>query len=161
MTDVQPDYFAVPDPLDPEKLSYWYRPKRGRKAGKLQPWPPRRNDWGRLTLGALQGMPSYQREDFQVRFWAQVREARRSVNHQIDTDPIGCAARFAAAQSICCCCGKGLTDERSKAYGIGPDCRSGIEPEVLATLIERMTVAHAAGRVSWKRNSHDEPELFA
>ena len=159
LDDVRPDYFAVPDPLDPTRLSYWYRPKRGRKAGKLQPWPPRRNRWGTLLRADVLAQPSEQRETYQVDHWRLVREGRLQVARQIEDDPIGCAARFAAARSICCC-GRALTDEHSKAYGIGPDCRQGIRPDVLAALIERMAAAHAAGRASFVVNSQDDPELF-
>jgi hypothetical protein len=41
-----PARYAIPDPLDPARVSYWYRPERGQKKGKLQPWPPQRNTWG-------------------------------------------------------------------------------------------------------------------
>jgi hypothetical protein len=164
--DVRPDYFAMPDPLDPDwpdstRLSYWYRPKRGHKAGEILPWPPRRNRWGRLLRADVLAQPIEQRETYQVNHWTLVRAGRREVERQIEEDPIGCAARFAASKSICCCCGKALSDERSKAYGIGPDCRSGIRPEVLAALIEAMATAHASGRVSWRGNGRDDPELFA
>ncbi len=171
MTDVQPDYFAIPDPLDDRwldpdwlgttRLSYWYRPKRGKKAGQLQPWPPRRNRWGRLTWAEVNAQPLDQREDFQIQHWAKVRAGRQEVARRIDADPELAAARFAEARSICCCCGKGLTDERSKAYGIGPDCRQGIDPQVLTALIAKMAEVHAAGRVSWRQNSKDDPQLFA
>ena len=36
-------YFAIPDPLDPVRMTYWalmIRPRRGRKEGDLVPWPP-------------------------------------------------------------------------------------------------------------------------
>jgi Family of unknown function (DUF6011) len=167
LDDVRPDYFAVPDPLDPKwpdstRLAYWYRPKRGRQAGRIRPWPPRRNRWGVLLRSdVLAQPPGREREVYQINHWTLVRAGRRWVAEQISEDPIGCAARFAASKSICCCCGKSLTDERSKTYGIGPDCRQGIRPEVLAALIERMAVAHAAERVSWRGNSRDDSELFA
>ncbi len=160
LDDVRPHYFAVPDPLDPDRLSYWYRPKRGRDAGKILPWPLRRNRWGVLLRKDVLAQPVEQRDEYRIVHWKRVREARQEIADRIEKDPIGCAARFAAAQSICCCCGKGLTDERSKTYGIGPDCRSGINPAVLILLIERMAAAHAAGRVSWRGNAHDDPELF-
>jgi Family of unknown function (DUF6011) len=161
MTEVQPDYFAVPDPLDPAKLSHWYRSKRGRTAGKILPWPPRRNDWGALYRKDVLALPPGERDEYRITHWRRVRAAREEVAKAIDADPIGAAVRFAAAQSFCCCCGKALTDERSKTYGIGPDCRQGINPAVLAVLIERMAAAHAAGRVSWRANNRDDPELFA
>jgi Family of unknown function (DUF6011) len=157
---VRPDYFAVPDPLDPDRLSYWYRPKRGRKAGKIQPWPPRRNRWGVLLGSEVLTVPVDQRDEYRIGHWRRVREARQMVAAAIDTDPGLCAARFSAARSACCVCGKELTDERSKTYGIGPDCRQGIGPEALAGLVNAMAAAHAEGRLSWRRNRHDDPELF-
>ncbi len=161
MTQVQPDYFAVPDPLDSAKLSYWYRPKRGKRAGQLRPWPPGRNDWGALYRKDVLAQPPAERVDYQVAHWQRVRAGREETAKTIEADPVLAAARFAACHSICCCCGKGLTDERSRTYGIGPDCRSGIDPEVLTVLIDRMAAVHAAGRVSWKQNGRDDPELFA
>jgi hypothetical protein len=158
--DVRPDYFATDDPLDPSKLSYWYRPKRGRRAGEILPWPPRRNRWGILLRAVVLEVPLEQRDDYRIAHWKRVREGREIVKEMIRRDPVGAAARFAAAQSICCCCGKALTDERSRAYGIGPDCRQGVKPEVLAELIEWMEAAHAGGRVSWRDNSRDDPALF-
>ncbi len=161
MTEVRPDYFAVPDPLDPSKLSYWYRPKRGKKAGQLRGWPPRRNDWGVLYRKDVLAQPPEQRADYQIAHWQRIRAAREEIAKTIDADPTLAAARFAACHSICCCCGKGLTDERSKAYGIGPECRSGMKPETLTALTSAMREVHAAGRVSWRQNSHDDPDLFA
>jgi Family of unknown function (DUF6011) len=160
LDDVRPDYFAVPDPLDPTKLSYWYRPKRGRRAGKLQPWPPRRNRWGILLAKDVLAQPVEQRDEYRIAHWKRVRAAREEIAQAIESDPIGAAARFAAAHSACCCCGKALTDERSKTYGIGPDCRQGIYPEILALHIQSMAKAHAAGRLSWRKNSRDDRELF-
>lgn len=39
-------------------------------------------------------------------------------------DPRGAAARYGRAKEQCCVCGKTLTDERSRWYGIGPDCET-------------------------------------
>jgi hypothetical protein len=161
MTEAKPDYFAVPDPLDPEKkLSYWYRPKRGKNAGRLQQWPLRRNNWGVLWSKDVLALPPQERDDYRIAHWNRVRAAREEVTRLIQADPVGAAAKFADCHSICCCCGKGLTDERSKAYGIGPDCRQGIDQATLAELVACMAKAHAKGRVSWMRNSADDPELF-
>lgn len=46
--DRSPRYFAVPDPLDRSRMSWWYRPERGRHAGRLEPWPPKTNRRGAL-----------------------------------------------------------------------------------------------------------------
>jgi hypothetical protein len=160
MSEVKPDYFAVPDPLDPAKLCYWYRPKRGKHAGRLQQWPPRRSDWGVLYRRDVDGQPPEERDAYRAAHWQRVRAARQEIAATIEADPTLAAARFAACHSICCCCGKGLTDERSRAYGIGPECRCGIDTKTLIRLHAAMREVHAAGRVSWRKNSHDDPELF-
>jgi hypothetical protein len=161
MTDMRPDYFAVPDPLDPGKLCYWYRPKHGKKAGRLEKWPPRRSDWGALYRKDVAAQPPDQRVEYQMAHWQRVRAAREEIVNTIDADPGLAAARFAAARSACCFCGRELTDERSKTYGVGPDCRSGMPPEKLTQLIGAMRRAHAAGRMTWRPNTRDDPELFA
>lgn len=40
----------------------------------------------------------------------------------IMTDPWGAAMRYGQELGQCCRCGKSLTDERSRYYGIGPEC---------------------------------------
>ena len=40
----------------------------------------------------------------------------------IMSDPRGSAARYGQELGHCCRCGKALTDERSRYYGIGPEC---------------------------------------
>lgn len=40
----------------------------------------------------------------------------------IITDQRGAAIRYGQELGQCCVCGKALTDERSRYYGIGPDC---------------------------------------
>ena len=42
-------------------------------------------------------------------------------------DPRGAAARYGRAKEQCCVCGKTHTDERSRWYGIGPDCETRYE----------------------------------
>lgn len=37
-------------------------------------------------------------------------------------DPMGAGHRYASEIGSCCICGKTLTDERSRHYGIGPEC---------------------------------------
>jgi hypothetical protein len=39
-------------------------------------------------------------------------------------------------QANCLCCGRSLGDERSVAYGIGPECRQGMPPELLTRISE-------------------------
>jgi hypothetical protein len=143
MTDHGPEYFAVPDPLDLSKMSYWYRPEG---AAEVRPWPPRRSPWGRvprsiLPDGAPKGSPEWLAA---VRPYAErITAAREAVNAEIAADPIGAAARFATLQVRCCCCGKRLTDERSRVYATGPDCRAGASPDWLASMVNAVARAHA------------------
>lgn len=48
----------------------------------------------------------------------------------IITDQKAAAIRYGQAKEQCCHCGKTLTDERSRHYGIGPECEKGW-PEVI------------------------------
>jgi len=43
------------------------------------------------------------------------------------------ALTFAREKGRCCCCGKGLTDERSRHYGIGPECEK-FRPDIIARI---------------------------
>ena len=51
--------------------------------------------------------------------------------------------RFAVLQSTCCCCGRALTEDRSKAYGVGPECREGMSPGRLKLISDQAAVEHA------------------
>ncbi len=142
----EPEYFAVADPLDDSKTSYWYRPSKGLHAGTLRPWPPRVSQWGRLRQSDV---PFDHRTD-RVRYLAfvdthfvRVGAARELVRRAVEADPDVAAARFAAFTVRCCLCGKILSDERSRCFGVGPDCRAGFAPLVLARFAEAVRVAHA------------------
>jgi hypothetical protein len=134
----EPARYAIPDPLDPAKVSYWYRPDSGREKGKLMPWPPRRNTWGRLFY---KDMPDGRAQTatnraFADAHWAGVREARKTAAAEIDANPELAAARFARYSAACCSCGKAMWDERSVTYGIGPECRRGASPAFLSRMLE-------------------------
>lgn len=49
----------------------------------------------------------------------------------IIVDPWGAAIRYGQELGQCCRCGKSLTDERSRWYGIGPECEQHW-PEIIA-----------------------------
>ncbi|WP_374216205.1 DUF6011 domain-containing protein [Frankia sp. R82] len=142
----EPGYFAVPDPLDGTRMSYWYRSRAARSAGQLAPWPPRRNRWGHLLKRDVPfdkaadppGYRAFVREHFDRVFDARV-EARRL----IEADPDAASARFAALAIRCCWCGKQLADEHSRVYGVGPECRQGLSAEELARMVELVAAAHA------------------
>ena len=132
------------------KLHYWYRVRTGRDTGCIKPWPPRRSHFGRLYTKDIPDA-EWCREVFDCTpdewvhfYFADVRDVAQDALTEIREHPEQAAARFAALQSHCCCCGKGLRDERSKAYGIGPECRAGLPPGVLARLSELTARQHAA-----------------
>jgi Family of unknown function (DUF6011) len=81
--------------------------------------------------------------EWEQRFWEDVKDIRRASMREIEEHPEEAAARFAVLQSTCCCCGKALTDERSKAYGVGPECRAGLPPEALMTISDYAAREHA------------------
>jgi hypothetical protein len=133
-----PARYAIPDPLDPGKVSYWYRPERGRDKGKLRPWPPQRNTWGRLYY---RNMPdgsarTAANRAFADAHWAKVRQARKAAVAEIEASPELAAARFARYAVACSACGKAMWDERSVTYGIGPECRRGASPGFLSRMLE-------------------------
>lgn len=131
-------YYAVPDPVDPAKVSYWYEPRRGKLAGTLQPWPPNRNHWGSLFHRDIpEGLTEAQRRAFTDDYFRRVRQAREDISGIIAADPAAAALRFSRYCVCCCSCGKALTADRSSVYGIGPECRKGVAPQVLSRLIER------------------------
>lgn len=135
----RPRYYAVPDPLDPAKVSYWYEFKNA-----LKPWPPRRNKWGRLYVSDVPA--GVDQLEYQVEHFRKVRAARAEVKATIDADPYLAALRFARFAFRCCCCGRALTDKRSKVYAIGPDCRAGASPEFLSAMVARTSVAVGAAQ---------------
>ena len=64
------------------------------------------------------------------------------VSQLVDADLEAAATRFAVFRSRRCCCGKVLSDERSKVYGIGPECRRGISPDTLRRFVDAVARAH-------------------
>lgn len=137
----RPEYFAIPDPLDPAKASFWYRVPSGRSAGRIEPWPPRRSHWGHLPVKDIphdrEAEPDTYRA-FVDAYFARVREARSAIRASIEDEPEIAAARFAAWSIRCCMCGKKLTDQRSKVYGVGPDCRAGAPAGLVDAIAEQV-----------------------
>ncbi len=137
-------YYAVPDPDNPGQITYWRRDARGR----VTAWP------ARTTYGPVlykrdvpKGSPAERAQ--WVRDWFQAHRApwQHAINHAIETDPDLCRARFAVFAIRCCSCGRMLTDPKSKACGIGPECRSGILADTLgalALLVGRIHAKHLA-----------------
>jgi hypothetical protein len=147
--DTSPKYFAVPDP-DTGDMTYWYTDHRGR----LSAWPSKlRNDAYGPTLWTKpgpnrehivpDGLTERERGEWIKNWFETVRQPwMAKIRAAIDADRDACLARFAAFASRCCCCGKTLTDAASKAYGIGPDCRAGLPPEVLEACARAMGRVH-------------------
>lgn len=157
MTGVE--YFAVVDPSDAGRMTYWRRTDRG-----IAPWPVRARYGPRLTRTDLPADLRHtarhaRRLQEYVRDWHRQHTVpwHQAVCDAIDADPQGCAARFAAFTIRCCYCGRKLTDPASKTYGIGPDCRDGELPEVLTAFTEAVGRAHAAAGAPDHRPAEDGP----
>lgn len=52
------------------------------------------------------------------------------------TDPFGAGMLYASEIGKCCRCNKALTDERSRHYGVGPDCEK-VWPQIIARIDEQ------------------------
>lgn len=141
--DTTPKYFAVPDPLDPDRITYWYRPTRGQYKGRLRPWPPHTGYHPLYTRDMPAGLSHSERRGFIAAHWDRMANAYAEIKNTVEADPDTAAATFAAFHTRCCRCGKALTDERSKTYGIGPECRVGMTTEVLAVFVDLVGRAHA------------------
>jgi len=134
------EYFAVIDPDDPERMTYWRRGPRG-----LKPWPQKATYGPVLRKSDVPAVLRGEARREWVRQWfGERRPWSEAVHEAIDADPDGCRARFAAFTSRCCCCGRALTDPASKTYGIGPECRDGVSADVLARMVEQIGRLHAA-----------------
>lgn len=140
------DYYAVPDPHDPERMTYWYRNKRG----ELKPHPTKARYGPRLTWADITeaGVNRHDRtavSEFVSNWYQTVFQPWHiAVREAIKQDPITTGLRFARFACRCCSCGRTLTDPSSKTYGIGPECRQGMPAEMLARLNEAVGRIHAA-----------------
>ena len=136
-------YFAALDALDPAVMTYWYRVKRVRAAGQLAWWPPK-SSYRRATRDdVLKGLTTDEHRAAVTAYYKPIMEARAQIEAVIDADPDVAAARFAGFHTACCHCGKGLTDEQSKVYGVGPECRRGMSPAELDFYVAATGRAHA------------------
>jgi hypothetical protein len=146
-------YFATRDEFTTTgraKVHLWYRVQRGRDEGQIRPWPPQRTSFGTLrqadvpeALRDRWGTSDPALREFKARYFAECRAIRQAAETAIREHPEEAAALFAELNSACCCCGRALTDEYSVIYGIGPECRAGLPPEVLTRLGDRTARKHA------------------
>lgn len=141
---VIPDgYYAVPDPDQPDTMTYW----RSRYADHaFTAWP------AKATYGPLAYRKDRPKDHAAAVDWMRAHNERRRAWHErvlaaIGDDPATAAARFAELTTRCLCCGRKLTDAKSKLLGIGPDCRRSarLDDAVLcAHVTPRIAAAHAA-----------------
>jgi hypothetical protein len=138
------DYFAVADPNDATRITYWRRTE-----GRLKPWPATARYGPALYRTDLPADLKGQAQREWIASWHRQHTFpwHEAIRAAIDSDPTGCAARFAAFTTRCCQCGKRLRDPTSKTYGVGPDCRDGWPDAVLASMVEAVGRAHAAAVV--------------
>lgn len=143
--DAIPDgYYAVLDPHTVGTMTYWRR-VRTAKADALRTWPAKA--WHGPPVPRRADLPEL-RED-RDRFVADWQATRRKylgeVIASIADRPEVAARCFAALCIRCWSCGRPLHDKTSKVVGIGPDCREGMDPAVLARYCTpEVATAHAA-----------------
>lgn len=140
---MKPRHFAVPDPLNPGALSFWFvRSALG--ADPIEPWPNAKA-WGAVRRADVP--PEILADRQALERWLNDLEASglRAVEAAILADPAAAATRFAEHHRRCFYCGKPLTDERSMAYGVGPDCRRGMAVADLLDLFKLAKATRFAG----------------
>lgn len=131
LADINEGYYAVHDPADPNTVIYWRRVVTGKVDG-LKAWPAKA--WYGPAVPRRADVPAERAE--RARFVAAWSESRRAymtkVVDAILADPVAAGRRFAEFGIRCCQCARPLRDATSKTVGIGPECRSGMDPAVLA-----------------------------
>ncbi len=134
MNNALPDgYYAVPAPDDPSQITYWRMSSKGQQHG-LKPWPHKAS-YGPVLYSkdVPTGLCGQDRQDWITRWAADVRWPwHAAIRDAIASDVPAAAKRFADLTIRCCCCGRTLTEDYSKVVGIGPECRSGVDPSALA-----------------------------
>lgn len=134
-------YYAVEDPrAGVEDMTYWRRKDKGKnKRPAFDPWPlkaryapvlyskdlPEGDVLRRLTLSKREYVHAW----YKTLSWPYLE----AIVESILDDPVAAQHRFADLNTRCCNCGKKLTNDLSKVYGIGPECRKGLSAETLAT----------------------------
>ncbi len=100
----------------------------------FEPWPAKARYGPQLTKADLPAGQYTEEGQAFIRDWLENvgQPYRDAVIEAIVVDPVAAGKRFAEWKLRCCMCGKALTNEESKVYGIGTECRRGIPTEVLA-----------------------------
>jgi hypothetical protein len=138
-------YYAVPDPRDVEEMTYWRR-SDGKRGPTFKPWPATARYGWVLYKKDRPKLPKEISCNTYVRAYYETLGPpyRYAVVEAIAEDPVAAQQRFADFNTRCCMCGKKLTNDLSKVYGIGPECRKGIPSEVLANYFRpEVSKAHA------------------
>ena len=139
MTTTPRRHYAVLDPDNPQQMTYW----RDTPSGWLDVWPPKAQ-YGPVFYRKDVPKDRDQAAKFRQACLAKIQDWDNRVRAAIDADLVAAGKRFAEMTSRCCWCGRTLTDDRSKVYGIGPECRRGIPDEALAQyLTPKVGRAHA------------------
>jgi hypothetical protein len=128
---VEDGYYAILDPDDAGMVTYWRRVRTAR-ANSLRPWPSRASYGPPIPIRSQLPADPLDRVEF-VSAWSKTRRAYlEKVVAAIAAGPEVAARCFADLRTRCWSCGRALHDETSKTLGIGPECRSGMDPEALA-----------------------------
>ena len=147
--DLPEGHYAIPDPHDPGVITYWRRKNiKGKRAVRpsFGPWPLKaRNGPVLYTRDVPRDLRGQARAEWVRDWYATVRHPYdTAVAEAIAADTVKAGQRFAGLTSRCCSCGRALTDDHSKVYGIGPECRAGLTAEALALYFTpRLGRAHA------------------
>ncbi|MFF2612293.1 DUF6011 domain-containing protein [Kitasatospora sp. NPDC058046] len=144
LDQIEPGFYAVTDPDHPDTVIYWRRVKT-RKTDALNAWPAKA--WHGPAIPKRSELPDdpIARTVF-VDAWSASRRAYLTlVIVAIHADRAAARRRFADFSICCARCGRPLLDPESKALGIGPDCRRGMDPALLARYAPPLVgQAHAA-----------------
>jgi hypothetical protein len=134
-------YLAVPDPNNAAQMTYWRRTGNG----TLTEWPSKAKYAPVLHKRDVpSGLDTAARFDWARRWYAENAEPWwAAIRAAIETDEAECARRFAEFCARCCVCGRKLTNETSKVYGIGPECRANVPTSWLADGAKKIGQAHA------------------
>lgn len=113
-------YYAVLDPHDADRMTYWWRRAGRGDRPEFLSWPLKVDQTARVGY-------------------------MLAIVAAIAADPVGAGKRFAEFTTRCCLCGRSLRDEKSKVCGIGPECRKAVPgPVIEKYLIPAVEQAHAA-----------------
>lgn len=137
-----PEYFALPNPDQPDQMTFWRRPE-----GCHATPHPHRAHYGPTLLKS--DVPKDLRGEAKARWvngWYQTvaypwRDRMRAA---IDADEATCAARYAVIHERCCCCNRELKDPDSLRVGVGPDCRDGWPASAVELMASKVAELRAA-----------------